>query len=226
MILGKNINDFALPFESLLTKEELEHLFSKSNLVTYKNKEYIFKQNTRTSHITLIKSGLVKIFQENRNDRYQIIYLAKGNNFIGLTSIFGDEFFHSSASSIGKSEIWDIDLTVFRNLMLTNGKFATKMLEMLSKETLFINQRLLGQISKQLPGRIADVLLYFAEDIYKSNTFEVPLTRKELAELSGTTKESFIRTLTEFKNDKIIDIKGSTIIIKSMEIIRTLHNLG
>jgi CRP-like cAMP-binding protein len=168
----------------------------------------------------------VKIFQENRNDRYQIIYLAKEDSFIGLTSIFGDEFYHNSASSVGKSEIWNMDLTVFRNLMLTNGKFATKMLEMLCKETLFINQRLLGQISKQLPGRIADVLLYFSEVIYGSPEFEVPLTRKELAELSGTTKESFIRTLTEFKNDKIIEINGSNIKIKSMEIIRTLHNLG
>lgn len=226
MILGNNILDFKLPYASLLSKSELENLFSKSNLVNYKNKEYIFKQNTRTSHITLIKSGLVKVFQENRNDKYQIIYLATEGSFIGLTSIFGDELYHNSASSLGKSEIWNIDLSVFKNLMLTNGKFATKILEMVCKESLFINQRLLGQISKQLPGRIADVLLYFAEDIFKTDTFEVPLTRKELAELSGTTKESFIRTLTEFKNDKIIDINGSTITIKSMEIIKTLHNLG
>ncbi|MGC9342824.1 MAG: helix-turn-helix domain-containing protein [Bacteroidales bacterium] len=54
----------------------------------------------------------------------------------------------------------------------------------------------------------------------------LPFTRKELAEFSGTTKESFIRTLTEFKNDKIIEIDGASISIKSMDIIRTLSNLG
>ena len=198
----------------------------KVTLLITRTKSIFLNKTQETSHITLIKSGLVKVFQENRNDKYQIIYLATEGSFIGLTSIFGDELYHNSASSLGKSEIWNIDLSVFKNLMLTNGKFATKILEMVCKESLFINQRLLGQISKQLPGRIADVLLYFAEDIFKTDTFEVPLTRKELAELSGTTKESFIRTLTEFKNDKIIDINGSTITIKSMEIIKTLHNLG
>jgi CRP-like cAMP-binding protein len=91
---------------------------------------------------------------------------------------------------------------------------------------LFIFERLISQSHKQLPGRIADVLLYFSEDIYKSNTFNFPFTRKELAELAGTTKESFIRTLTEFKNDKIINIEGSQVEIVSLENVKMLSKLG
>jgi len=138
----------------------------------------------------------------------------------------GDEAFNFSAASIGKSGIWFIDINVFRNTIMNNGKYSVKLMSLLSETNLFLINRLLAQISKQLPGRIADVLLYFAEDIYKSPSFKVPFTRKELAELAGTTKESFIRTLTEFKNDKIIEINGSEIHIKSMDIIKTLHNLG
>jgi CRP-like cAMP-binding protein len=70
------------------------------------------------------------------------------------------------------------------------------------------------------------VLLYFAEKIFHSTSYTLPLTRRELAELAGTTKESFIRTLTEFKNDKIIDLDGSIVEIKSMKIIKTLSELG
>jgi len=68
--------------------------------------------------------------------------------------------------------------------------------------------------------------LYFSENIYQSETFLFPLTRRELAEFAGTTKESFIRTLTEFKNDKIIDLDGSKVTIRSMKIIKTLSELG
>ena len=50
--------------------------------------------------------------------------------------------------------------------------------------------------------------------------------RRELAELAGTTKESFIRTLTEFKNDKIIYLDGSRVEILSMDIVKTLSELG
>ena len=91
---------------------------------------------------------------------------------------------------------------------------------------LFIFNRLMSQSHKQLPGRIADVILYFSETIYNNHIFSFPLTRRELAELSGTTKESFIRTLTEFKNDRIIELNGSDVEIKSMKIIKTLSELG
>ena len=91
---------------------------------------------------------------------------------------------------------------------------------------MFIFERLIGQSQKQLPGRIADVILYFSDTIFQKEEFEFPFTRRELAELAGTTKESFIRTLSEFKNDKIISLEGSRVSINSMKIIRTLSELG
>lgn len=226
MVIGTRIDQFNLPFTSLIKKNDLQELFKKSNLVRYSKKETILKQDTRTSHLMLIKEGMVKIYKENRNERNQILYLAKKGDFIGATSIFGAETFHFSASSVERTEVWFIDIDVFKNVLLNNSKYAIKIINLLSQENLFTTNRLLAQISKQLPGRIADVLLYFAEDIYQSHKFVVPLTRKELAEMAGTTKESFIRTLTEFKNDKIINLKASSIEIKSMDIVKTLHNLG
>jgi CRP-like cAMP-binding protein len=131
-----------------------------------------------------------------------------------------------SASAIHECEICDIDISHFKAVLLENGKFAMQFLNILSLDGLFIFERLLGQSHKQLPGRIADVILYFSEEIYHNTEFTFPFTRKELAELAGTTKESFIRTLTEFKNDKIIELDGSAIMIKSMDIIKTLSALG
>lgn len=86
--------------------------------------------------------------------------------------------------------------------------------------------KLLRLSHKQLPGRIADVILYFSDINHKNEEFDFPLTWRELAELAGTTKESFIRTLAEFKNDKIIELNGSHVKIKSMKIVRTLSELG
>ena len=111
-------------------------------------------------------------------------------------------------------------------VMEQNGKFAASLLHLLSLTGLHLLDRLLAQTHKQLPGKIADVLLYFSEVIYKSNKFSFPFTRRELAELAGTTKESFIRTLTEYKNDKIIELNGSEVEIKSLKIVKTLGELG
>ena len=79
---------------------------------------------------------------------------------------------------------------------------------------------------KQLPGRIAEVILYFSEEIYRDIEFDFPLTRLELAELAGTTKESFIRTINEFKHDKIIELDARHVRIISMDIVKVLSELG
>jgi CRP-like cAMP-binding protein len=141
-------------------------------------------------------------------------------------SNYGDEMHQFSASAILSAEIGYINQQVFNNIIRKNSDFAINLLKTLSIEGLYIFERLLSQSHKQLPGRIADVILYFSDVIFKKEEFEFPVTRRELAELAGTTKESFIRTLAEFKNDKIISLEGSKVSIKSMKIIRTLSELG
>jgi CRP/FNR family transcriptional regulator, polysaccharide utilization system transcription regulator len=215
-----------LPFVNLLTAEQAELIVKNSNVVHYKTKDVIFLQNTRTSHIMFIKSGLVKVYKEGRNGKVLILKIETPNNFLGLMSVFGNDIHQFSAAAIENTEIFFTDITVFKNLIQDNGLFSIKLMNILSLDGLFLYDRLMSQSHKQLPGRIADVLLYFAERIYHTPKFSFPLTRRELAELAGTTKESFIRTLTEFKNDKIIELDGSMVEIKSMKIIKTLSELG
>lgn len=218
--------DIYLPFMNLLTQEQSDFIANNSNIVRYKNRDVIFLQNTRTSHIMFIKNGLVKIYKEGRNGKILILRIDTPYNFLGLMSVFGHDIHQFSAAAIENTEIYFTDITAFKNLIKENGLFALKLMSIISQEGLYLFERLMSQSHKQLPGRIADVLLYFSEKIYHSTTINLPLTRRELAELAGTTKESFIRTLTEFKNDKIIDLNGSLLEIKSLKIIKTLSDLG
>jgi CRP-like cAMP-binding protein len=215
-----------VPFSSCLSEEEIEEIYQHSNAVKYDRKEVIFRQNTRTSHIMFVKSGLIKIYKEGRNSKYIILRIAIPDDFLGLMSIYGGDTHQYSASAIYPSEICFIDIDIFNKILKTNGEFTLKIINLISNDGLFIFERLMSQSHKQLPGRIADVILYFSEILYKSNEFEFPFTRRELAELAGTTKESFIRILAEFKHDKIINLEGARVTINSMNIIKTLSQLG
>lgn len=212
--------------EQYLTENDLDELRSNSNIVTYEKAEVILRQNTRTSHIAIIKSGLVKVYKEGQNKRSVIIKVARTGEYIGLTSVYGSNLHQYSASAIQSCEICYIDFYTFNRIVNRNKEFAMGLIKLVSEENIFVMERLMGQIHKQLPGRIADVILYFSETIFNSPVFEFPLSRKELAELAGTTKESFIRTLAEFKHDKIIQLDGSKVVINSMKIIHTLSKLG
>ena len=215
-----------MPYSQLLDKEQVELLQRNSNVVSYNKKDIVFRQNTRTSHIMLMVSGLVKIFKEGRNERTVLLRIATPGEYIGMMSVMGDQIHQYSATVVENADICFIDINAYRNVLMENGKFSLQLMNLISQDGLFIFNRLMNQTHKQLPGRIADVLLYFAEQIYKQPHFDFPLTRRELAELAGTTKESFIRTLTEFKNDKIIYLDGSRVEIISMDIVKTLSELG
>ncbi len=214
-----------MPFISLLTDNEVEILNKSCNLVSYDKGEVIFRQNTLTSHIMYLCKGLVKIYKVTDAKKSLIIKIATPVTFIGLISVFGNEIHQYSASAIEPSEIMHLESHVFRRILQQNGNFSMQLLQFTSQYGLFIFERLMSQYQKQLPGRIADVILYFY-DIYHKPIFEFPLTRRELAELAGTTKESFIRTLTEFKNDRIIHLKGKRVEIVSFEILKTLSRIG
>ncbi len=223
---SNNVNDLQFAFYNYLTDSEIELIKQNSNIVQYQKHDNIFLQQTRTSHIMYVKSGLVKIYKEGRMGKTITLNLEPAGNFIGLMSVFGKELHEFSASAVEPTEILFVDINSFRQVLNENGEFAIMLIHTVSLYGLLIFNRLLAQTHKQLPGRIADVLLYFCEIIYKSTKFTFPLTRRELAELAGTTKESFIRTLTEFKNDKIIELNGSDVDIKSLTIVKTLSEKG
>lgn len=220
------VSQFDFSAQECLLPEELGKLRSCTHLASFQRKEVIFRQHTPVSHALFVKSGLVKIFKEGRNKKNFILKIAAKGEFIGLMSLFGNSMNQFSASAIEDTEIGFIATKDFNDILSVNGCFARQIIKSLSEEGLFIFERLIGQSHKQLPGRIADVILYFSDTIYKKEEFSFPFTRRELAELAGTTKESFIRTLSEFKNDKIISLEGSRVSINSIKIIRTLSELG
>ena len=79
---------------------------------------------------------------------------------------------------------------------------------------------------KNLRGRIAYILLYFTEKIYKNSIFELPLSRKEVAELIDMTTENVIRILSEFRKDNIIEINGKTIKVLNPSFLAKLSELA
>jgi CRP-like cAMP-binding protein len=214
------------PHDNCLFPEELDDLGANTHFVVFQRREMIFRQSTPVSHVMFVKSGLVKIYKEGRNKRCFILKIARPGEYIGLMSVFGANMNQFSASAIDTTEVGYVAMDKFNAVLKKNGDFVNYIIHSLSEEGLFIFERLIGQSHKQLPGRIADVILYFSDTIFQKEEFDFPFTRKELAELAGTTKESFIRTLSEFKNDKIISLEGSRVNINSMKIIRTLSELG
>lgn len=209
-----------------LTPSEKELIKKNCNITNFVKGELVFKQDTPATHVMYVKNGLVKISNKGINNNYLIIKLEKGGSFIGLSSLFGDSVYNCSAIAVEASDICFIEKEIFIQLLMQNGQFAHSIVELISKLELFINKRLYNIIHKQVPGRMSDLFLYFANEIYNSTVFSFPLNRKELAEFIGTSIKSFIRTLNEFRDDGLINIEGKQIKIARMDLIERLSSIG
>jgi len=219
---SSGLNAKIIPYSFILEDEEKLELLNHIRTLKFPRKSVIIKQNNKTNRILFIKSGLVKIFREDINERSIILQILKEGNFINLNSIFCERNTNQSASAISDAVICETDIDVFKKVVFRNIRYVEQLFQLLCDENLLFQERLVAQVQKKLPGKVADVLLYFSEQLYKSKKFSFPVSRKELANFAGITKESFIRTLTEFRNDKIIEIEGSKIEVINMDILKTL----
>ncbi len=209
-----------------LDESEKKALSSKVTFMSFSRHDILFNQKMPSDHAVFIVNGLIKVYKGGRGDRLICISLTGPGQFAGLSSVFGSSEYRFSASAIEDTEALMIRKEAIDSLIQNNGRFARELFRILSLEMLDVSEKLVNFSMKQLPGRVADLLQYFSDTVFKANDFTVPLTRQELAELIGTTKESLIRTLNEFKNDKIIDLEGKRIKILSPDLITMLSELG
>jgi len=211
----------ACPYRSMifenLNTDQLKRVNEYRNERIYEKGEIICNQGDVIDSFLYLKTGLVKIYRESVDFKPQIISIAKPLDFIGLLGIFSRDTYPFSISCIDESVICFVDLKVIKELIKEDGNFSLVFLEKMSKISEDIWQSRLDLSKKNLRGRIAYILLDFSKKIYKSNEFDLPISRKELAELIDMTTENVIRIMSEFRKDGIIHITGKTIAIQDEE---------
>jgi CRP/FNR family transcriptional regulator len=212
-------------FFNNVSKKELESLCILKVEKKFTKGELIVEEGNEIRDFNYLKSGLVKLFRSS-DDREQIITIAKPFDFISLLSVFSNGFYKYSVRALEDSVTCSISISEVRNLIKTNGTFALDLLEKMNRIADIIIIESLDIRKKHLRGRIAHVLLYFAGYIYNQLEFELPISRKEIAEYIGMTTENVIRILSEFRKDKIIKINGKTIEIINKEILVRISQLG
>ncbi len=204
----------------------VEQIIKDGHKVKYNNGDLVFKQNSPLGQIIYIEYGLVKVFKESKNRRETITSLTGTGEFLTLLSHWHNQIHEFNAIAIEDTSLILIDPNVFKIILNNNIHYFDYILAFSGTHYMEVINRLIAINQKQLPGRVADLILFFCTLYGNSLSFIFPLNRKELTQFAGTTKESLIRTLTEFKNDRIINLNDRKVDINSLEIVKTLSRLG
>lgn len=221
-----SIFDFNLSWYELLTEDEKLLIDEHSVSINFKKGETVCKRGAFASHIYFLEEGLVKVYLEERNKNL-ILTLFTKNNLLGLSSVFeGNNKLPYSVSTYTDSRVRMIDIQVFRQLLKQNSEFSYRIINLLNEKTAQIYGRFFSLTQKQLHGRLADILLCLSNRIFKSSSFELPLSRADLGDLTGMSTESVIRMMKEFKDDGLIDMHCKSIELLDVARLERISEFG
>jgi len=212
-------------FETL-TSDEIKLVEENSVRVNYKKGEVICKRGSFASHIMYLESGLAKVYIEDGVNTL-VLKILPEKNLLGLASVSDEvKTFEYSVMAYIDSEIRQIDIEIFKYLLKKNPIFAKEVIDIQSANSIQIYGRFFCLTHKQSYGRLADIILCLSERVFKKDQFELPLSRKDLAELSGLSSETVIRMLKVFREEGLLHLEGKTLKILDIDKLRRISETG
>ncbi|WP_340111626.1 Crp/Fnr family transcriptional regulator [Maribellus mangrovi] len=193
---------------ALLTEKELARLETGCLQNVFQKGELIFKEGMPANHIVYIREGFVKLSKRGIGGKDYILSIAKKGAYLGINNLNKKtRLYYTSATALIDTQLCFIDIEKFGILLKENGKFATEVIYYIFDDEMNYFERLVNNVQQQVPGRLANTLFYFKNQVYGTNPFNMNITKVELASLIGTSRESVTRLLKEFQEEGIIRVE-------------------
>ena len=187
---------------------ELEMNIISTVKVCYKYKKgaLAFKENTTPQGLFCIKDGKFKLTRTGSDHKEQIIHLAQSGDVMGFRALLGGGKYNCSASALEESVTCFIPKETFTELMAESPKLANRMLHFFSdmlKDT-EIKLTVLGQnnVKERLIHSLSMLIEKYGFE-HDGCTINLSIRRQEIADMSGTTRETATRILFELEHDEI-----------------------
>lgn len=194
---------------------DFQSLSNDRKVSSIKKKQTIYYEGDEALRLYFLKTGKVKTFQANRDGKEFITGLYNSGDFFGHIAIIENIPYNESAEAMEDSEIVFIPKHDFLELITRNQSVANQFIKMLANNIQEKENQLTQMAYNSLRKRCADALIMLSKK-YKTNVqenFSMRISRDDLASVVGTATESLIRTLSDFKAEKLIEINGSEITI-------------
>jgi CRP/FNR family cyclic AMP-dependent transcriptional regulator len=188
----------------------------------YKKKQMLYTEGQRPKNVYYIKRGKIKTYKTNEEGKELITNIYCPGDFFGYTYILEEINYKENAQALEDAELMIIPKDDFIKLISADSQIAKHFIKMITHNMLDKEESLLNLAYSSLRKKVAHQLLQVFDKIKNENSKAINLSRENLAQAAGIATESLIRTLSDFKSEKLIDINGSTITILNESKLRNL----
>lgn len=207
-------------------KLTIEKLLNDISYHSYKKKQRIYAEGANPHYLFYIKEGKVRSYKINDNGKELTVGLYNAGEFFGYFALIENTVYKESAETMEACEIGSIRREDFEELVSSNKETARKFITLLAEKVTEKEEQLINLAYNSLRKRVANALMFLFRK-YKAeenDNYLIQISREDLAHIAGTTTESLIRTISDFKNEKLIETDGPSIRIVNVKKLDTMFN--
>jgi DNA-binding response OmpR family regulator len=198
----------------------LMNLTEQFDQETYHKKQTLYQEGRRPRYLYYLSKGKVKAFKAHPDGKEYITDLFSTGDFIGYSALIEDKNYYDSAVILEDSEILQIPKEDFLQMIYSDITIAAKFIRIITQNVKDKEERLLNLAYSSLRKRVAKALVDIHGKFGKNKPIEI--SRDDIAQYVGTATESLIRTLSDFKAEKLIEIKEGKISITNIDKLQNL----
>jgi CRP-like cAMP-binding protein len=166
-------------------------------------------------------SGKVKAFKSHEDGKEYITDLLSQGDFIGYKALIDDKNYDDNATVLEDAEIMQIPKEDFLQMIYGDINIAAKFIHIITQNVKEKEERLLNLAYSSLRKRVAKALVDINSKFNAQNN-PIEISRDDIAQYIGTATESLIRTLSDFKEEKLVEIRSGKIIVTNIEKLKNL----
>ncbi len=217
--LSQFVSDFA-------GKDALRKFIDEKQVNQYKKKQNIYMEGNYPNGMFYLNKGRVKIFKIHDYGKEFIVSMLKEGDFFGYNALIEERIYEETAQALEDVEVMYLPKEEVFSLLFHNREVAKKFLQILTHDVTTHREQLLELAYSSVRRRVAEALLMLQKR-YKEESdtqFSMSISREDLANIVGTATESLIRTLSDFKEEKLIDIREGKIFILQEDKLHSFRN--
>jgi CRP/FNR family transcriptional regulator, polysaccharide utilization system transcription regulator len=193
---------------------------SKYSVKNYNKKAVIYNEGETPGPVFLINKGKIKTWKMSSDGKEFVSGILSQGDFFGYISVLENKPYSDSATAIDDVELVIIPQPDFLSLITYNQQISAGFIRMLANNISEKEERLLGLAYNTVRARTASALFSLHTKMQPDGIIKV--SRDNLAGLVGTSPESLIRTLSDFKTEKIIETDGKEIKISNINMLERI----
>jgi len=201
-----------VPLFAVLSSEEMGEIQRIIVQREYKKGEFIIHPLKVMQCLFIINKGKVKVIRPNSDGKEQILYVLTVGDFFGEQALFGQMSKDIIVEALEDSGICTISKAQFQALLQQMPQIALKMIEVMSNRLTKMEELVeslgINSVDKRVFDLIEEYSLKFGRKTEQGILIQLPLSREEMANHLGITRETISRKLAKYQDEGKIKLIG------------------